>query len=193
MKARLIICMMTVLLMVTGCLPESADIQGFSEKVTLLSAKVDAYQAETGGVIDLLVADGIISKELAVKVDEASEKIDRIQPLMTGVAEAIKNTDYVSGDDVGNIIKAARAGTAATAPWNPYAAPILLGLSLLEGVVLLLVNRSKNKEAAKRDADKAGREKTLREIATIPEDKLTAAAVNALMYSNIGEARRAIT
>ncbi|GAH82869.1 unnamed protein product, partial [marine sediment metagenome] len=46
--------------------------------------------------------------------------------------------------------------------------------------------------AAKRDADKVGREKTLREIATMPEDKLTAAAVNALMYSNIGEARRAI-
>lgn len=192
MKTRILICCMA-LLMAAGCSPEAADIQAFSEKVTLLSTKVDDYQTEVGEIVDLLEADKIISEDIVTKIDKANEEIDRIQPQIIDVAEAIKDADYVTGDDVGNLFKAAKAGTAASAPWNPYAMPILLGLSLAEGIVILLVNRKKNEEAKKRQADKEGREKTLREIATLPEVGITAPVVKAMMYSNIGDARRAIT
>lgn len=192
MKARILICCMALLL-VTGCLPEATNMQAFSENVTLLSTKVDDYQTEVGEIVDLLEADKIISEDIVAKIDKANEEIDRIQPQIIDVAEAIKDADYISGDDVGNLFRAAKAGTAASAPWNPYAMPILLGLNLLEGVVILLVKRSKDKEANKRQADKEGREKTLREIATLPEVGITAPVVKAMMYSNIGEARRAIT
>lgn len=178
-----------IILGLGGCFPEAADIQTFTEKVTLLSSKVDAYQLETEGIIDLLEADGLISKELVAKVDKANEEIDRLQPQVVDIAEAIKDADYISGDDIGNVIRGTRAATTASAPWNPYAAPILLGLSLLEGIVLLFVNRNKNAETKKRDADKAGREKTLREIAALPEEKVTAPVVKSLMYNNIGIAR----
>lgn len=194
MKKQIMITM--VLIFVGGCFPEAADIQTFTEKVTLLSSKVDAYQLETEGTIDLLVADGLISKELAAKIDKANEEIDRVQLQTTDIAEAIKDADYVSGDDIGNVIRAAKAGTAASAPWNPYATIIILGLTVLEGITALFLAK-KSKDAttskAKQQADKAGREKTLREIAALPEEKVTAPVVKSLMYNNIGEARRAIT
>lgn len=190
MKARILICVM--MLVMVGCLPESTDMQTFTEKVTLLSTKVDAYQLEVGGVIDLLEADKIINEDIVTKIDKTNEEIDRIQPQIVAVAEAIKDADYVTGDDVGNIIKAAKTGTTASAPWNPYAAPILLGLTLIEGIVLLITNQQKKKEAAKRQADKEGREKTLREIAVLPPVEVTAPIVKSMMYSNIGDARRAI-
>ena len=191
MKARILICVMA-LLVVVGCVPESTDMQAFTEKVTLLSSKVDAYQSEVGGIVDLLEADSIISENIVAKIDKTNEEIDRIQPQITDVAEAIANADYISGDDVGNIFKAAKGTVAATATWNQYAAPILLGLSLVEGIVLLLVKRSKDKEAAKRQADKEGREQTLRELAAMPEAEITAPVVKSMMYKAIGD-RRAVT
>ncbi len=193
MKKR-IVCMMVLCLLVAGagCLPDEIEMHNFTKQVVLLSDKVDAYQAEMGEVVNLLEADNILSKEIVEKIDKTNEEIDRIQPKITEVAIAIRDAEYVSGDDAGNIIKGAKAGTAATASWNPYAAPMLLGLNLLEGVLLLILRRKKNRETKKRNADKVGREKTLREIATVDEGKLTAAAVKSLMFNNIGEARKGI-
>lgn len=190
-----IVCMTVLCLLVAGagCLPDEVEMHNFTEQVVLLSDKVDAYQAEMGEVVDLLEADNILSKEIVEKIDKTNEEIDRIQPKITEVAIAIRDAEYVSGDDVGNIIKGAKAGTAATASWNPYATPILIGLNLLEGVLILLLKRRKDKIAKKRDADKVGREKTLREIAALPADKVTAPLVKSLMFNNIGEARKDIS
>lgn len=186
-----IVCMM--LLVIAGCLPEARDVQTFSKKAILFSEKVDTYQKEMGDLIDLLELDGVIKEELTAKIDKANEELDRVQPQMLVFAKALQDAGMIEGDGFGNYIRLAKAGTTASASWNPYAAPILLGLSLLEGIVLLLVNRKKNEEANKRRADKAGREKTLREIAVMDEATLTAPVVKSLMYNNIGEARKAIT
>jgi len=174
---------MLCLIFVGGCFPETADIQTFTEKVTLLSAKVDAYQAETSDIVDLLEADNIISTDIVAKIDKANEEIDRIQPQITDMAEAIKNTDYVSGDDIGNVIRAAKAGTAASAPWNPYATIIILGLTVLEGITaLFLAKKSKDATTSEKKytAHKQGVEKTVIEMSCEDELKL---------YGNIGEAR----
>lgn len=190
MKARILICT-ALLVSCSGCW-ESVQIKSFAEDVTQLSAKFDDYQVVIDDVLGLLERDGLITKELMGKVDKANEEIDRIQVQTTDVATAIKDADYVSGDDVGNIIKAAKAGTAATAPWNPYAAPILLGLTLIEGILLLIFKKKVTVATNKQQADKEGREKTLREIAALPTETINAPLVKSMMYSNIGDARRAI-
>jgi len=189
---KLILCMV-LLVMPVGCLPEARDVQTFSKKAMLFSEKVDTYQKEMGDIIDLLKLEGIIKEELAVKIDKANEEIDRVQPQMLVFAKALQDAGMIEDDGFGNYVRLAKAGTTASTSWNPYAAPILLGLSLLEGIVLLLVNRSKKKEANKRQADKEGREKTLREIATLPDAEITAPIVKSMMYNNIGDARKAIT
>lgn len=190
MKRLLTITM--ALIFVGGC--AAADIQTFTEKVTLLSSKVDAYQAETEGIIDLLEADKVITKELADKIDKANEEIDTVQSQVVDVAEAVTGADYVPGDDFGNLFKAAKAGTVASAPWNPYATIIISILGLAEIITALFLTK-KSKDATtsenKRQADKTGREKTLREIATMDEATLTAPVVKSLMYNNIGAARAA--
>jgi len=146
------IMMVTICLMLTigsGCLPllDSTQIQALAEKTTLLSDKMDNYQAVMSDVVDLIEADKLISEEFADEVDKINEEIDRVQPQMVAVAEAIKNADYISGDDVANAIKAAKAGTVASAVWNPYATPIMLGLSLLEYILILLWKKEKKKLA----------------------------------------------
>jgi len=49
-----------------------------------------------------------------------------------------------------------------------------------------------NKAEAKRQADKAGREKTLRDIAAMPEAEITVVLVKKLMFANIGEALKVV-
>jgi hypothetical protein len=195
-KLIVIILLSMVLAGGAGCLPEAADIQGMTDNVITLSNKVDDYQKEVGNIVTSLEKVGVINEELVAKVDKGNEEIDRLQPQITDVAIAIRDADYATGDDVGNLFKAAKAGVGASAPFNPYATPIIIGLGILETITLFFLKKKNDKVVAsenKRLADKVGREKTLREIAALPALEVTAEVVDAKMYSNIGEARAAIT
>lgn len=182
MKKR-IITIMLCLIFVAGCFPESTKIQTFTENTLQLSTAVDALQETTTEIIGTLADVNLVNTELVVKVDEANEEIDRVQSQTVDIATAIRDADYVSGDDIGNVIRAAKAGTAATAPWNPYATMIIIGLTLLEGVTALFLKKKSNEATAsdkKYAAHKQGVEKSMKELNNEAEMKL---------YNNIGDAR----
>lgn len=141
---KTIITMCLMLVLMGGCW-ESVQIKSFAEDVTQLSTAVDALQETTTDVIGTLAELGLVNEGLVAKVDKANEEIDRVQLQTTDAAIAIKDADYVTGDDVGNMIKAAKAGTAATAPWNPYSTIIILGLTVLEGITALFLKKKNDK------------------------------------------------
>lgn len=143
-----------------------------TESNKLLNEKIDELQ----GIIN---TGEILDKERAEKINT---EIDKVQSDISKVTTAIEGRDGLD---------AVKEGVKATSEWNPYAAPILLVITIAESLGLFSVNKAKNTALAKQQADKQGREKTLREIADLPVEKVTATAVKKLMYSNIGEARTA--
>lgn len=73
---------------------------------------------------------------------------------------------------------------------NPYYIPTALVLTILgEAGAIWKVSLNKIKAEAKRQADKAGRELALRQIAAMPEDQITAPVVKEKMYSAIALTR----
>lgn len=172
---------MVVLLLIGGCLPLASDIQNVGQQTLLVSEQIDALQ----DVISTL------DEETAGRFDKINKEIDRIQPTLVEVATAVKDADYVDGETFGNAISGLQAANAASAPVNPYAVPIGAGLTALGLLAEMLRRKEKQgrlKEAAKRQADKVGRERTLREAAALGED-LKVADLNYMMYRNIGDAR----
>jgi hypothetical protein len=183
--------MIVLSLMFSGCIPLASDIQNVGRQTLLLSETVDSYQKEVMDIKALVEKDGLISEETANRIDKLSEEFDRIQPTLEDVATAIKDADYVDGETFRNAIKGLQAANIASSPVNPYAPliQVLLGLVATVGTGYGIKKRSDaNAEAAKRKADKEGRELTLREIATMPTT-LSPEKVKELMYKNIGNAR----
>ena len=131
---KLIVPMIVVLMMALsgGCIiPDAQQIQSFADDTKLLTEKIDDYQKVVVEVKNLAERDKLISEKTSRKLDKISEEVDRVQPHITEIADAVKNADYISGDDIGNALKAAQAANAASAPVNPYAPLINVGLGLI--------------------------------------------------------------
>lgn len=191
MHKKLIMTMVLVLLLVgvSGC--ENTDGQAFEEfaiGIQTLSSRVDDYQEEMVKVVGMLEEDEMIDSTVVAKLTKINEEIDRVQPQVKEMAEAFKNLE--SGEFWDTI----RTANAASAPWNPYAVPIGAALLLTEALTAMLLKKKSKaytEESGKRKADKVGRERTLRELATMDEKDITAPVVKNLMYKNIGDERKA--
>lgn len=191
MRTKIALTMIVLSLMFSGCIPLASDIQNVGRQTLLLSETVDSYQKEVMDIKTLVEKDGLISEETADRIDKLSEEFDRIQPTLEDVATAVRDADYVDGETFGNAITGLKAANAKSAPLNPYAVPIGAGLTILGLIAEALRRKEKNgrlTETAKRQADKQGRELTLREIAAMPAQP-SPELVKSLMYKNIGNAR----
>ena len=172
-----LMCLMAISLAGLGCVPTTAQIQTATNKTDALMVVVDKVQ-ET---MDVFVEKGIIESE---KVKKLSAELDKAQEKIVAANEAIKDKADESA------LEQAKAAWDTTKDYNPYYVPGALILTILgEAGALWKVNRNKNKINAKRQAEKEGRERTLREIADMTEAEVTAPLVKKLMYENIGEAR----
>lgn len=121
------------------------QIKLFTGQMQQLSAKVDDFQKTSNETIKQLETSGLISKETIDKVEKVNSEIDKVQDQQADIAKAINEVQY--GDDgIVNLIKAAQAGNTASAPWNPYAAPIAGILAIAEAVTLAFL-RKKSGEA----------------------------------------------
>ena len=191
MKLRIAVTMIVLSLMFGGCIPLASDIQNVGNQTLLVSEQIDALQDGVASMAVEFEKNKLISAETADRIKKVSEEIDRIQPTMVDVATAVRDADYVDGDTFGNAIKGLIEANTASAPVNPYAVPIGAGLTALGLIAEMLRRREKTArltEAAKRQADKQGRELTLREVASMG-DSVNPAVVKELMYKNIGNAR----
>lgn len=154
-----------VLVFAGGCIPTTAQIQTLTGDVDKLMLTIDNYQ------------------------EKFAEEVDRVQEDIVVVNEAVKEKA-----DQG-IVEQLVATNEATRPFNPYADEVnaILGLVTVIGGIWAKSEFDKRKESdAKRQADKAGREKTLREIADMTEAEINAPLVKKLMYANIGDARKKV-
>ena len=182
---NLIMLMVCVILAVgvAGCDEDekitASQLQAFGEPVQELSVAVDGVQVVMGEMLETMQAYGIVGEGVVEKVEKASEEIDRVQPQMADIIAALMKVDASGEDEVANWVKLFRTGTQASAPWNPYALPIALGLDLVLLVWALIKRKEAEKNGLKYQAHKAGTELT----------SLENTEVAAKLYKNIGEAR----
>lgn len=164
----------------------AADVQG-------LSAQIDSYQSATSDAIESLSADGVMSPEVADQIARISSEVDRVQPQLAAIAEAVGEAEYSDAGGLTTVIEALQAGNKASAPFNPYSILIELGLGGAAAVAALLARKNANEASqfkAKYQAHKQGTERTRIELQATNETG--AREAGAQLYRNIGEARAAL-
>ena len=193
-KTMLIMCVLLALV-AAGCEQISVtpeQMQEFAERVAQLTSSVDEYQTSANTVVGQLEQYGIVNDALVTKIAKANEEIDRVQPQVAAVVEAVKTAD-VSGDDLEAFLKIARAANAASTPFNPYS-PLIEGGLGLATILLAYFARRKSQEAAANDlkyqAHKQGVEKTMKYISASPS--VDVKGIETELYDNIGKARVAL-
>jgi hypothetical protein len=174
MKTYIII---AILFLASGCITQE-DLQIATDATTATLAAVE----ENRELMDKLVDFGVLDQEEAAKVNKNIDKvIADTKTLRDTIVAAETPTEAITG-----VIE------ASGAMGNPYAKPMAAGFGLISTLLAVWGNqqrKSRNKTEAKRQADKEGRERTLREIAAMDQIAVNAASVKSLMYSNIGDAR----
>jgi len=177
---------LVMLAMVAGCGSSitPAQIQTWSAEITGISEKIDGYQAATIGAVDKLADAGLLDEDTRAKVAKISGEIDRVQPALESISTAIAEAEVTSEEQIGKWIELARAANQGSAPVNPYAPYIDLGLGGLASVAAYFAARkAKEAKAAtlKNESYKVGIESA--------KLSLNDNSVSKVLYDAIGEAR----
>lgn len=192
-----VLCVLGVLCGLAGCQQVSTVdpnyIKAFAQDVNDLVIRVDAYQQASTAAIEQLVIQNAIDPNKASKILAANADVDRLQATIQQVTAALQKADYSDSRGLLTLIQSAQAANAATAPWNPYAAPIAAALTILSTILTILLRRESAKTEAlglKYQAHKQGVEKTMKQASTsaIPDVK----NFGTVLYDNIGAARSAL-
>jgi len=168
------------------------DLQSLADQTQQLSSQVDQFQQQTTATLDTLKQNGSIDVNTIAKVERLQSTINAVQDKTQVIAGAIKNAQYTTPDDgLTTVLQGARAANAASAPFNPYAPLIDVGLGLAAALAAAMAKKNAQKAAeaqAKYDAHKQGVELTMKQVSqsTVPEVK----AVETQLYQNIGDARK---
>lgn len=179
------------LIVILGCAScEEEEIQQLAEQVAQLNANVDEYQQATGEVIETLSGYGLIDEDVIVTTTKISKEIDRVQPQVAVIAEAIRAAEYSGGDDLITILEAIQAGNRVSGAFNPYALYVEAGLTGVIAILGLFAKKKANEAKAselKYKATKQGVNKTMKEMSVSDTGK----EWEARLYENIGVVRRA--
>jgi len=170
------------------------DLRSLANQTEQLSSQIDEFQQQTKATLESLKQNGTIDSNSLAKVEKLQSGIDAVQNKTAVIADALKNAQYSNSDGLTTVLEGARAANAASAPFNPYALLIEIGLGLAAATATALAKRNAQKAAeaqAKYDAHKQGVELTMKQVSqsTVPEVK----AVETQLYQNIGSARKANT
>ncbi len=179
------------------------------------SDKLDTLQEVSTSNAEALNTIGVVNDEMLEKVAQVNEEIDRVQPQILAVTDAITNMP-LTGDVGQDIIAAVGAANAASAPYNPWAVPIG-GVITLVSIIFGAIMKKKAKDeteranrvalmaseeaenrykaeaaAAKSDAKnrayKVAVNRTMKEVSKSSNDDTK--SVELLLYDNIGLARK---
>jgi len=175
------------------------DMSALVTRIEQASGQIDEAQAIADQIKNLLQTTGAIDANLVAKFEKINEEINRVQPQVQQVAAAIKQADYSPDDDtLMLLLKAAQAGNTASSPFNPYAVPIGLGLSLATIIAGWFAARERTKKAqaeaaaaeyaAKYQAHKQGVERTMKEMSASESPEVR--KLETVLYDNIGAARQ---
>lgn len=197
---RLMLMLIVICSLMFSCsscvITDEQQIRTLAQTNIELSNRLDDYQLASADLRKLMVEDKILSEKTATKIDKIDEEIDRVQPHLVAIAEAVRDADYTAGDVAGNLVKGGTAVVTVAKPLipAPYGDIALLILGSIEVITAAFLKKKSGENEttlAKRQAEKEGREKTVKELATMmsPGNVITAADVDNLLYKNIGEKR----
>ena len=190
MRLKTTILCSVLMLVSVGCVPSNYDpgkiqenaqkVQSMSEEIKVVSEKITSYAAELAKSNDEKIA------KIASEVQKVGSDLTEISDSVSSVSGAVADVKTETDDKFIQTIELIRAGNAASAPINPYAGPIEVGLGLLTAVAgIFAAKKSKDAKVAtkKYTAHKIGVEKTM-----IDADPV----IKRAMYENIGEARKSV-
>jgi len=160
-----------------------AQIQLWSGQIAGISEKIDDYQEVTADAVESLADKELIGAETRAAVEKVSREIDRVQPTLESISAEIAAVE-ITEDDFFSWIELARAANEGSAPVNPYAPYIDLGLGGLASIAAYFAAR-KAKEASaaqlKNQSYKVGIESAK---LALGDNK-----VSKTLYDSIGDAR----
>jgi hypothetical protein len=170
------------------------QLQSLATQTEQLSGKIDDLQAQTTTTLQSLKTTGTVDPNALAKIDKIQGGIDSVQAKTTQIAEAVKNATYTNSSSTATtLIEGAQAANAATAPWNPYAPIIDLGLGLAAAAATVVARKNADTAAtaqANLQAHQDGVTLTMKQVSQspIPEVK----AVETQLYQNISDAKQAV-
>lgn len=191
MKNKIII-LGIVAFVCSGCEAITLEqVQGLATQVESLNQVLDQYQAQNMQLLQQMAEQGTVKPEAVEQAQKINDETDKVQAQIAAIATAIKSVQP-SGDQVQDLLAAAKAANTASAAWNPFAVYIDIGLALAAAVAGVLWRKKAAVAAeaqAKYTAHKQGVEAATKELAAIPATGVTAEAVASLIYNKIGEKR----
>jgi len=114
MKKMIVMAILGVLVFAGGCLPASQqEVQTLTDMVTQIVPAV--------------------REAVSTSSEETRDKVEIVLGQVETINEAVATAETP--------IEAIKGGVAASSPWNPYAVPILAGISILEALGVLGVNK----------------------------------------------------
>lgn len=165
-------------------------VKAFAADVNEVNDRVDIYQAVGTAAIERLRDQKQIDPNLAERVLSANADIDRLQSVIASITASLQGAEFSGGEGIISLLEAAQSANAASAPWNPYAAPIGAALTILL-TILGAYAKKKSAEAsalaAKYKAHKQGVEKTMKLASASNVEEVK--KFEAVLYDNIGQAR----
>lgn len=167
-----------------------AQLQALVAQQEVLQQQLDIVQVAATEIAEGLESAEIVDEAAVAKLAKINEEADRVQAQIAVIAEALKDVP-LTGDASQDFIAQLQAANAASSGFNPYAAPVGVGLSVLSIILGWLARRNAVEAAkaqAKYQAHKQGVEKTMKEVSVNPET----AGVETQLYNNIGEARTSL-
>ncbi len=187
MNKLILIIYLLAALILPGCLDQDftpEQMKQIAGIVEPLNAKVDDYQAATSEVMNTLKTRELITEKTVKEIVKAGREIDRVQPQISSIANAIKAAN-LGDDNVANWITLLQAANLGSTPWNPYALPITAALTLATTIYGLVKRKEAGENELKYKAHKQGVEKTMKEMSASESGKDWEIS----LYETIGDAR----
>jgi hypothetical protein len=196
MKKRILLTIVLAIALFSfaGCDSQSItpeQIQALASKQQVLQQKADEAQAMAESIAKQMQDAGITDANLTAKIAAINIQADKWQSQANDIAAALQGVQ-LTGDTATDWINTIRAVNTATSPFNPYALPVEVGLGVLATALGWFAKKKAADEAtaqAKYQAHKQGVEKTMKQVSA--SDNTAVKAVEAQLYHNIGEARKA--
>lgn len=185
--------MFTLVLMLaictSGCLEmvTTSQVDTLTDNTKLFMSKVDDYQAVANKAFALAERDGAISAKTLAYTVNLSNDVNTFKPQLSGIVKAVDE----AADDPASKAEAGLLAARHLIP-APYGELALFGVGIWKA---LGINRKRKddiamaKESGKRRSEKAGTEKTIRELAAMPVEEITADVVKSKLFDNIGTER----
>lgn len=185
-KQILSIVVLSVIVLFSGC-ATTGQVNALTDNTKLFMSKVDDWQMVANKALALAERDGAISKKTAAYVVNLSNDVNAFKPQLSEIIKAVDEAPD-------NVISKGKAAIEAAGPLipQPYGTLALLGLGIWEAITLKRKRDTEvalTKEEGKRRSEKAGVEKTIRVLATMPTESITADVVKKELFTNIGNER----